>query len=51
MRDNNKVANNLTKEAQDDEEKLFVHMDPPIYVRKLLEDDIYRIMGSLPDEI
>ncbi|MBA0744306.1 hypothetical protein Gogos_006938, partial [Gossypium gossypioides] len=39
VRDNNKMVDCLTREAQGGMEELFIHVDPPIYVRNLLEDD------------
>ncbi|MBA0773380.1 hypothetical protein Gotri_008658 [Gossypium trilobum] len=39
VRDNNRMVDCLTREAQGGMEKLFIHVDPPIYVRNLLEDD------------
>lgn len=51
MRDNNKVIECLVKEVQGDMEELVVHMDPLIYMRKLLEDYIYHAMENLHDGV
>lgn len=41
LRDNNKVADRIAKKVRGKMEQLIIHIDPPEYVKNLLEDDIY----------
>ncbi|MBA0725439.1 hypothetical protein Golax_022029 [Gossypium laxum] len=48
VRDNNRVADSLAREAQGGMKELFIHVNLLIYMRNLLEDDICRAMKILP---
>ncbi|KAK5832187.1 hypothetical protein PVK06_015987 [Gossypium arboreum] len=47
LRDNNSVVDCIAKEVRGEMEKLIIHVDPPKYVRSILEDDIHRVMHTL----
>lgn len=50
MRNNNRVTECLAGEVQGDMDELFINVDPPIYARNLLEDNIFCAMKILTVE-